>query len=338
MGLLRYTARRLVTVLVALFGLSVLMFFVSHSLPGDPAVTMLGPFGAKNATLLALVRHQWGLDKPVPVQYLIYISNLLQGNLGISQHTGHPVLYDLELRFPVSLELVLYGLFFAIAIGIPLGVISAVKRNKWPDHLARLLAVSGAGMPVFFFGYIMLIVFYLDLRWVGIGRLPSNIPPPTHITGLYTLDSLLTGNLTTLFISLNHILLPAFVLGFTTAGIVARLTRSSMIDVISQDYIRTARAKGQRERIVILRHALRNALIPVVTILGIGFGQLLAGTVLLEVVFDWHGLGSYALESILSVDFNGVMGVSIVIGVVFILSNFVVDLLYGVLDPRIRID
>lgn len=330
-----FLLRRLIGAVGVLIGVSIITFTISHLVPTDPAVAALGDHATE--AQLAQFRAEYGLDKPVPEQYLIYMRNLLQGNLGISIRTRRPVLQDLIQFFPATLELSIAALLIAVVIGIPAGIWSALYRNQWPDHFVRLFALIGGSLPIFWLGLLLIDLFYNDLGWLPAGgRLDDLMPPPTHITGLFVMDSILTGNLVTLQSSLHHLLLPAFVLGYYSTAVIARMMRSSMLEVLHQDYMRTARAKGLREATVIMRHAFRNAFIPTLTIIGVTFGSLLAGAVLTETVFSWPGLGRYATASAISLDFPAVMGVTLLAAIVYLFANLVVDLCYGWLDPRIK--
>jgi peptide/nickel transport system permease protein len=235
------------------------------------------------------------------------------------------------------LELSLAALLVSLVMGIPAGIWSSVMRNRWPDHIVRIFSLIGGSLPIFWLGLIVIGVFYNQLGWLpGVGRIDQFVPPPPTITGLFVVDSLLTGNLPALQSSLAHLILPAFTLGYYSTAVIARMMRSSMLEVLNQDYMRTARAKGLRERLVIVRHGLRNALIPTVTIVGVTFGSLLSGAVLTETIFSWPGLGRYATASAINLDFPAVMGVTLLAAVVYTLANLAVDISYHFLDPRIQ--
>jgi peptide/nickel transport system permease protein len=291
----------------------------------------------EDPTIVAAFRAQWGLDRPLPEQYLTYLTNLVQGNFGTSIRTHMPVSDDLARYLPASAELAIVATLVGTLVGIPFGVISAVRRNQWIDHVVRAVSLLGVSSPVFWLGLISLYVFYFRLGWLpGPGRLDVGLSEPTHITGMYTVDSLLTGNWPALNSSLRHLVLPGLVLASVYLGLVTRITRSSMLEVLSADYVRTARGKGLRQRSVIYRHALNNALIPTITVLGLAFGDILAGTVLTETIFSWPGIGRYAYQSAVTLDFPAIMGVSLVIAAIFILVNLATDLMYVFLDPRLR--
>jgi peptide/nickel transport system permease protein len=267
----------------------------------------------------------------------MYMGNLFRGNLGQSLQSRRPVMDDLIDYFPATFELTLFASILAIVGGVALGILSALKQNKLIDHLGRIFALTGISMPVFWLGLLLVIFLYRDLGWLPFGgRLDASLTPPTHITGLYVLDSLLTGNWETLGSSLSHLVLPALTLALGSMGIIARMTRASLLDVMPADYIRTARAKGLTEKVIMIKHVLGNSLFPIITIIGLQFGNLLSGAFLVEVIFSWPGLGTYAMKAILFLDYNGIIGVTMLIGLVFMVVNFLVDMLYILIDPRIR--
>jgi peptide/nickel transport system permease protein len=318
-----------------LLGVVVLIFVLSHSIRGDPARMMAGD--AADKQVLEQLRHEFQLDQPLPVQLWAYVTNLAHGNMGISYSTKRPVFESLMERFPATLELTFASLVFAFAGAIPLGVISAVKRNTAVDQVVRVLSVGGLSMPVFWSGLMLLWLLYLKLGWLpGAGRLGTYTQAPSTITGMYTLDSLLQGNWPVLKESLLYLLLPAFVLGYAYMATLARLVRSSMLDVLGQDYIRTARSKGLAEQSVVVRHALRNALIPVTTLAGLSFAALLGGAVLTETIFSWPGVGKYVVDAALYLDYPVIMGFTLLIAVVYMAVNLIVDLLYSWLNPQIQ--
>ncbi|HXF64662.1 MAG TPA: ABC transporter permease, partial [Caldilineaceae bacterium] len=288
---------------------------------------------------IAAYREQLGLDLPVWQQYFNYVGRLLRGDLGASIRTRRPVADDLRDFLPATIELSLAALLVSLFLGIPLGMLAALRRNSWLDGAARLLALVGGSLPIFYLGLLLLGLFYRQLRWLpGPGRLDSTLQPPTTITGLYTVDSLLTGNWPVLQNSLYHLILPALTLGYFSTAVLLRMTRSAMLEVLNQDYVRTARAKGLRERVVIWRHVLKNALPPVLTVTGITFGSLLSGAVLTETIFNWPGLGRYATTSVTSLDFPAVMGVTLVAAIIYPVVNTLVDIGYHLVDPRVRME
>jgi peptide/nickel transport system permease protein len=335
MNFWNYVARRLIGIFFVLIGVSIITFFLSHVVPGDPAAAALGD-RAREEQLQAF-RKEHGLDRPVVEQYFLYMRDLLQGDMGTSLRTRRPVARDLGDKLPATIELSIAALLIAIVLGVPAGIWSAVHRNRLPDYLVRIFALVGGSLPIFWLGLLMIGLFYSQLDWLPSGgRIDNFIDPPTRITGLYTIDSFLTGNIPALQSSVHHLLLPAFVLGYFSTAVIARMMRSSMLEVLNQDYLRTARAKGLKERAVILKHGFRNALIPTLTIIGITFGSLLSGAVLTETIFTWPGLGGYATSAALGLDFPAVLGVTLIAGVIFPLTSLFVDLSYAWLDPRIR--
>jgi len=335
MDLRTYVIRRLILMMFVLFGIVVITFFISHVIPADPIGAILGPQASPE--LVEKIRKEWGFDKPIYEQFVDYLFKLSRGDLGRSIRTNHPVMSDLLYFFPATIELATSAMFVALLIGIPLGIVSAVKKDKWPDHLSRIFALMGVSMPVFWLGLILLFVLYYKLGlFPGPGRLDPGIPEPPRITGILTLDSLLTGNLEAFSNALWHLVLPSFVLGYYASASITRITRSALLEVLNQDFIKTARSKGLSERIVLFRHALRNALIPTTTVIGMTYGSLLEGAVLTETIFAWPGLGRYSTGAFLSVDFLAVMGATLLIALVYSLANLIVDVLYAFLDPRIR--
>jgi peptide/nickel transport system permease protein len=335
MSFSRIIAKRMLGLILVILGVSVITFIVSHLIPGDPARLIAGDRATEE--IVANIRHTLGLDRPLYIQYWRYLSGLLHGDLGTSIRTSRPVLEDLTAFFPATIELALVALFFATLLGIPFGVLSAVYRNKSVDQIVRTIAVSGISTPAFWLGLSLIVLFYGKLHLLpGSGRFPEGMDPPLRISGFYLLDSLLTGNRAAFTSSLHHIILPAFTLGFVHLGVVARQIRSSMLEQLNEDYIRTARANGLAKWTVILRHALPNALIPSVTVLGLAMGDLLYGAVLTETVFAWPGMGAYVVNSIQALDFPAVMGFAVLVSFAYVLVNLAIDLLYLVIDPRIR--
>jgi peptide/nickel transport system permease protein len=331
-----YLLRRVVSLAFVIFGLTLIVFAISNVIPADPAQVAAGLTARKEQ--VEQVRKQLGLDRPLHEQYLRYLGRLVRGDLGISWLTRRPVINDIKIYFPATLELTLVALFMFLALGVPLGVMASVHAGRWPDLGARFLAILGMGLPAFWLGLMVQIVFFGRLGWFpAVGRIDPDIAPPTQITGLYLVDSLITGNLEAFGSSLHHILLPAAILALARFGVTIRFVRAGMLEALSSDYVRTARAKGLSQRVVVRGHALRNVLIPVLTMTGLQFGWLLGGTVLVETVFSWPGLGVYAIESIGSLDFTATMAVTLLLAVVFVLVNLLVDFLYGVVDPRISL-
>jgi len=319
---------------LVLFGMSLITFTLTRLVPGDPARLLAGQHATEKQ--VERIAERYGLDRPFAEQYAIYMRGLLHGDLGMSMTTRRPVAEDLMQYLPATLELTLAAVVLVIAVGIPLGVLAAVARGKPFDHGIRVLTIGLVSMPIFWLGIALQIVFY---RWFPIlpigGRLGIADLQPPHVTGLYTLDSLLAGDLATFESALVHLILPASTLAATSLAVVTRMMRASVLDALDADYVRTARAKGLVERVVVSRHAVRNAMIPTTTVIGLQIGFLLAGNVLIEVVFNWPGIGRYAVNAIRFLDYSAIMGVTLTISVIYVSVNLVVDLLYVVLDPRI---
>lgn len=332
--MIRFILRRIAGLLIVLIGVSIITFSLSQLVPIDPAASALGQ-NAREEQIQAY-RKELGLDRPAVVQYVSYVSRLLQGDLGNSIRTRRPVSSDLHDFLPATIELSLASLLVTLLLGLSLGVLAAVRRNGVFDAFARVFALIGGSLPIFFIGLLALALFYRELRWLpGPGRLDTTITPPRFVTGMYTIDSLLAGNWLVFRNSLAHLVLPALTLGYASTAVLLRMTRSAMLEVLLQDYVRTARAKGLRDQMVILRHALKNAMLPVLTTIGIIFGSLLSGAVLTETIFGWPGLGRYATASVTSLDFPAVMGVTLVAAVVYPVVNTVIDIAYHFIDPRI---
>jgi peptide/nickel transport system permease protein len=336
-GLVKFIMRRLVFLVLLVIGVSLIVFIISHTVPSDPVLANLSQRNIDNKEMVAAFKAKWGYDKPLTTQYLIYLGALLKGDLGVSTRTQRPVATDLGQYFPATIELAIFAMVIAVVFGILFGIISAIKRNSAADRLVRGISVLGASVPSFWLALMMLLLFYVILGVApGPGRLGSRFSAPHAVTGLFVLDALIAGNLPLAIDALSHLVLPGIVLAVFTMGLIARTTRSSLLDVLSMDFIRTARAKGLAEDKVITRHALGNALIPVVTVIGLGFGNLLGGMVLVETIFAWPGIGRYAYQAARNLDFPAIIGVSILIAVNYVVINLVVDILYGILDPRVR--
>jgi peptide/nickel transport system permease protein len=335
--MIRFILRRLAGLVLVLVGVSIITFALSQLVPIDPAAAALGQNAREDQ--IQAYRKELGLDRPAVLQYFSYMGRLLQGDLGKSIRTRRAVADDLRDFFPATIELSIAAMIVALILGISLGIVAAIRRNSLVDGAARAFALVGGSLPIFFVGLLMLALFYSRLRWLpGPGRLDAVLTPPPRITGMYTVDSLLAGNWALFKNSLLHLLLPAITLGYFSTAVLLRMTRSSLLEVLGQDYVRTAQAKGLRDRVVILRHALKNAMIPVLTTIGIVFGSLLSGAVLTETIFGWPGLGRYATTSVTSLDLPAVMGVTLVAAVVYPVVNMLVDIGYHTLDPRIRVN
>jgi peptide/nickel transport system permease protein len=334
----RYLLRRFAVMPLLSLGIASIAFVVSRLTPADPLVSIVGERNLNNPEVVAAAKARWGLGDAMPVQYVKYMKNLVQGDLGTSFTTRRPVLDDLVDRLPATLELTITALFIGVVFGVGLGVLAARNRNRLVDHIARFFALIGSSLPAFWAGFLLLYVFYARLGWLpGPGRLDPRATAPDEITGFYTIDSLLAGDLSTFRATLEHLVLPASVLGWGVVGIVSRLVRASLLDEFSMEYVRVARAMGLRERTVVNAHALRNALLPTITIVAFTFAFLLTGAVLTETVFTWPGVGSYAVEASRNLDFPSIIGVTILGGLAFLLTNLVTDVLYAFADPRIRL-
>lgn len=327
--------RRFLLLLFVMWGISLITFLLARVIPADPARLIAGPRASLEA--VAVVRTEYGLDQPLPTQYVTYLRNLLRGDLGHSFRTRRLVTEDLREYFPATVELTLAALLLAGLLGVPLGIVAAVWRNSWLDLGGRFCATVGLALPSFWVGLMAQLCFYSGLTILPVGnRLSQDVAAPALVTGLYTLDSLLHGQWRTYLDALYHLILPATVLSFSTTALFVRLVRATLLDVLAMDYMRTARAKGLTNRTILLQHGLRNALLPVITVGGLQLGLLLSGTLLVEALFNWPGLGRYSAQAIISADYNGMMGVTLLIALIYLLVNLVIDLLYGWLDPRLR--
>lgn len=336
-SLRRYVARRLLLAVVTLFGVIVAVFILTRILPGNPAAVRLGPYAKPE--LLAALEHEMGLDQPLPVQFYNYLSDLARGDMGKSWRTGRPVGKDLTQRLPATLELALAATLIAIVVGLILGVLAAIKQNSLLDQVIRVVAILGASTALFWLALVFIYTFYYRLGWAAapLDRIEVGLQPPTRITGLYVVDSLLTANWTTFRSSLGHVLSPAITLAFVVSAPVTKIVRAAMLDVLHSDFIRTARTVGVSYREIIFRDALRNAMIPILTTIGIVFGYLMAGNVLVEMIFAWPGIGSYAWMALVNKDIEAIQGFVLLIAAMYVLLNLAIDLLYSVIDPRIRL-
>jgi peptide/nickel transport system permease protein len=335
MRILAYIVKRILATIPVLIGVSLLTFVISHAIPGDPARIIVGPKASKEA--VEAIRKEHGLDRPLPVQYVRYMSGLLQGDLGQSIRNHRAVTRDLGDFFPATLELTLASLFLCLTVGIPLGILAAVRRNRLADHAARVFSVIGVSTPVFWLGLMLLLLFYRNLGWLpGSGRLDITSAPPAAVTGLYVIDAILARDWRLLQEVLSHLILPAFCLSYVYLAVITRIVRSSMIAVLGQDYITTARANGLSAARVVLKHAFKNSLIPTVTIAGLSLGELLGGAILTETIFAWPGMGKYVVDSINSLDFPAIMGFTLLASTAYVAINLGVDVLYAFLNPRIR--
>lgn len=334
---LKFIGKRLIYLVVMMFGVATLVFILTKLVPGDPVTANLSQRALNDPDIVAAYRAKHGLDQPVLVQYGLHIRNLIQFDLGTSIRTNRPILEELARCYPATIELALFAIVMAAVFGIFFGIISAIRRNSILDQIVRAISVTGVSVPSFWFALLMLFLFYYKLHVLpGPGRLSNTFSAPATVTGLYVIDSLLEGNLPKALDALSHLVLPGTVLAAFTMGLITRTTRSNLLDVMSTDYIRTAKAKGLSRVALIIRHALGNALIPVLTVIGLGLGNLLGGMVLAETIFNWPGVGQFAYESVLSNDYPAIIGVALLIALNYMVINTVVDILYGVIDPRVR--
>lgn len=334
----KFAVRRFLPSLFSLCGVLVIAFVLTRALPGDPAAYLAGPSASTQA--VDEIRQSLGLDRSWPEQFLAYVSQVGRGDLGSSWSTGQPVAAELKARLPASLELTALGLLFAVGVAVPLGIAAALKPGSAVDHAARFIATAGVSLPTFFTGLLLVYVFYYLLGWfpAPLGRLAPFADAPEHVTGLYLVDSVLAGDVALWLESLSYLMLPAATLGIFALAPIARMTRASMLSVLSSDFIRTARASQLPARQVLVSYALRNALIPVVTTLGMVFSYLLGANVLVEKVFSWPGLGSFALEALVISDYAAVQGFVLIMGVTYVLLNLAIDVAYGLIDPRVKVE
>lgn len=330
----KYIARRIIEAIPVIFGVSILVFMLLHLIPGDPVTAILGERATPEN--VEAMRERLGLNKPLYEQYFIWVGNILQGDLGNTVRGNIPVSNEIAARFPATVELSLAALFLSTIVGVPLGIISGIKRNSFIDTLTMFGALFGVSIPVFVLGLLLIFLFGVELGWLPfVGRLTSGVSIERR-TGLHLIDAILSGNARGFKDALEHLILPTITLATVSLAIIARITRSAMLEVLNQDYIRTARAKGLKGRQVIMTHAFRNALLPVVTIIGLSLGRLLSGAVLTETIFAWPGVGKWLFDSIIARDYPIVQSMTLLIALVFIVINLAVDLLYAVIDPRIR--
>jgi ABC-type dipeptide/oligopeptide/nickel transport system permease component len=330
--------KRAMFALPSLIGVVIVTFLLTRALPGDPAAYFAGPAATKEA--IEQVRAKLGLDKPLIVQFGRYVNDLAHGDLGQSLTTGQPVGQEIKARLPASAELTLLGLIVSMLVAVPLGIMAATRPNSLIDHACRVISTAGVSLPVFFTGLILVYVFYYLLGWAPapLGRLDVFASPPPQITGFYLIDSLLAGNLETFWSSLKQLILPATTLAIFSLAPIARMTRASMLAVLASDFVRTARASGLSPYTVIVTYAFRNAMIPVVTTLGMVFSFLLGANVLVEKVFAWPGIGSFAVEALIASDFAPLQGFVLTMAIMYVALNLVIDILYGLIDPRVRLE
>jgi peptide/nickel transport system permease protein len=334
--LLRYIVSRLLIASVMVLASTLIIFLIANTVPGDPILTQLGDVAASNPVIVAAYRHRWGLDLPMWDRYWLFLQGLAHGDLGISISSQRPVLEDIKQYAPATIELSTVAFVLSVLVGLPLGVVAAMKRDSWVDNLARAVSLVGVSAPTFWLAFIMLAVFYGWLGWApGPGQISANQFPPPDVTGFMLIDAPLAGQWETFWDAITHLILPAIVLAASTLGLITRTTRAAMLETLSQDYIRVARAKGLLRRVIMLGHALPNALLPVITLGGLAYAQLLTGTVLTETIFSWPGLGRYTFQSAVILDFPAIMGITLVVAIVYVFVNLLVDVSYAMLDPRV---
>jgi peptide/nickel transport system permease protein len=319
-------------------GITLVVFVLTQLVPSSAVATNLGEQAAGDPAAVAAFKAHYGLDKPLPVRYWLYLEHLVQGDLGQSSLTHDAVTHDLGQFIPATAELALYSIVIAAVFGIAFGVIAAMRRNRPTDHVLRVVSLGGISMPTFWIALVALYLGFFKLGWFpGAERLDPGVNPPPHKSGLYTIDALLAGQWGLFVQALHHLVLPALVLAAFNVSLLTRYTRSAVLEVIGNDYVRAARAKGLPERVVVTRYILRAALPSVVTVLGLVFANVLTGAVLVEKIFSWPGIGQYAYQAAVHLDVPAIAGVSLFVAIVYITVNFIVDVLYGVIDPRIRV-
>jgi ABC-type dipeptide/oligopeptide/nickel transport system permease component len=330
--------KRLATAIPSLIGVILVSFLLTRVLPGDTASYFAGPAATPQA--IAEVRKQLGLDKSLPEQFAHYVVDLAHGNLGNSLTTGQPVVTEIANRLPASGELTLLGLLIALGIAVPLGILAAIREGSWIDHLCRVIVTTGVSLPVFFTGLLLVYVFYFKLGWspAPLGRLDVFYSAPPQVTGFYLIDALIARDFETFRAAFAQLILPAATLAIFSLAPLARITRGSMLAVMGSDFVRTARASGLTPKTVVLTYAFRNAMLPVVTTLGMVFSFLLGANVLIEKVFAWPGIGSYAVEALIASDYAPVQGFVLAMAILYVALNLMIDLLYGVIDPRVRVE
>jgi peptide/nickel transport system permease protein len=331
---LTYSIRRIGQLIPVLFGMSIVVFGIIHLIPGDPAQVILGQQAAPNT--IADFRHNLGLDKPLYIQYFLFLGQLIHGNLGTSLVTQQPIIHEIGPHLAATAELTLFSMVFAIVVGVNAGILSAWKRNSWVDYTLMVLALIGVSMPIFWLGLLLQWFFGLVLHWLPVIGRSNPRDPVIEITHFYLIDTLLAGNLGKFWTVVQHLILPGVALGTIPMAIIARMTRSSMLEVLNHDYVRTARAKGLHEFWVVYKHALKNSFAPVLTVIGLQLGSLLGGAVLTETIFGWPGVGLYLYNGIQSRDYPVIQSGILILATIFIVVNLLVDLLYAYLDPRIE--
>lgn len=332
----RYVVVRVAGMAVMAVLATLVVFLIATQVPGDPVLAQLGDLQASDPQMVARYRARWGLDRPLWEQYFVFVKGLTQGDFGMSISTQRPVVDDIRQYAPATIELATISFLLSLLIGIPLGVVAAIRRDTWVDHVARAVSLVGVSAPTFWLAFIMLAVFYGGLQIApGPGRIDIQYMPPMGVTGIYLIDAALAGDWPAWRNIAAHLILPSIVLASGTLGLITRTTRASMLEAMTQDYVRVARAKGLTERQVTVGHLLPNALIPVVTLGGLAYAVLLTGAVMTETIFSWPGLGRYTFRSAVALDFPGIMGITLVVAVVYLGINLLTDLSYALLDPRV---
>ncbi len=315
---------------------TLVVFLIASQVPGDPVLAQLGDLAASDPQMVARYRARWGLDLPLWQQYWIFLKGIFNGDLGVSISTQRPVMDDIRQYAPATVELATISFLLSLIVGVPLGVLAAIRRDTWIDNLARFISLAGVSSPTFWLAFIMLALFYGGLQIApGPGRIDLSVMTPRSVTGLYLIDAALAGDWEAWRNVAAHLILPSIVLASGTLGLITRTTRASMLEAMTQDYVRVARAKGLTERKVVLGHLLPNALIPVATLGGLAYAVLLTGAVMTETIFSWPGLGRYTFRSAVALDFPGIMGITLVVAVVYLAINLLTDLSYALLDPRV---
>jgi peptide/nickel transport system permease protein len=336
--MLRLIGKRLLGAVPSVIGVLIVTFLLTRALPGDPAAYFAGPAATPQA--IAEIRKSLGLDKSLPEQFVVYLKDLVRGNLGNSVATGQPVTTEIRTRLPASLELTLYGLLVSVLIAVPLGVLAATRPGSLIDHACRVLTTAGVSLPAFFTGLLLVYVLYYRLGWAPapLGRLDIFFSAPSNITGFYTIDALLAGDFGTFRAACAQLLLPVTALAIFTLAPLARMTRAAMLEVLGSDFIRTARASGLPKAKIVYGYAFRNAMLPVVTTLGMVFSFLLGANVLVEKVFSWPGIGTFAIEALIASDYAPIQGFVLTMAMLYVGLNLMIDVLYIVIDPRVGFD
>jgi peptide/nickel transport system permease protein len=333
--MLGFMFRRLLLVIPSLLGLLIFTFFLIRVVPADPAAALAG----ENATpaQVAEIRRQYGLDQPLYIQFAVYLGQVARLDFGESAYSRRPVVLDIKERLPATLELTISSLLFATLLGIPLGTVAAVYHNRWPDMLLRILSVGGIAVAAFWFAIELQLLFAMRLDWLPLrGRLSPGLTPPPTLTGFYLLDGLVTGRWDAFGNALSHLILPAFTLSLGGLATITRFTRAGVLETLQKDFVTYERAQGFPQRVLIWKFVLRNSVVAAITQIGLLFGGLVAGAVVVETIFDWPGIGFYTVQAILTADYKVMLAVTLLIGVIYALVNIIVDVVHGLIDPRLR--